>query len=148
MIPYRGKVTLDRTIKYIQDNMNYDWIDALKTYDFSKLRFKLNEEDLSEIIIKAANEDLNLSYLDALLDMCNSLGIDLVNDKNKKILNQLSDLYMKNKYIFPEGKDFSNLISSFNDKSLAVEFLRHIYSDKNIQNVEVTNKLINYLIKA
>ena len=37
------------------------------------------------------------------------------------------------KYIFPEGKDFSNLISSFNDKSLAVEFLRHIYSEKNIQ---------------
>ena len=99
MIPYRGKVTLDRTIKYIQDNMNYDWIDALKTYDFSKLRFKLNEEDLSEIIIKAANEDLNLSYLDALLDMCNSLGIDLVSDKNKKILNQLADLYMKNKYL-------------------------------------------------
>lgn len=148
MIPYKGKVTLARTIKYIEDNMKYFWLDSLKTYDFSRLRFKLNEQDLSEIIIKAANEDFNLSYLDTLLDMCNSLGIDLVNDKNKKIMNQLVDLYFKNKYIFPEGKDFSNLMSSFNDKSLAVEFLRHIYSEKNIQDVEVTNKLINYLIKA
>lgn len=148
MIPYKGKVTLARTIKYIEDNMNYGWLDSLKLYDFSSLRFKLNEEDLSEIIMKLAKEDLNLSTLDTLLDMCNLLGIDLVNDKNKKLLNELTDLYMKNKYIFPTGKDFSNLMSSFNDKTLAAEFLRHIYSDKNIQNVEVTNKLINYLIKA
>jgi len=148
MIPYRGKVTLSRTIKYIEDNMKYDWLDSLKSYDFSNLRFKLTEEDLSEIIIKLAKEDLNLLTLDVLLDMCNSLGIDLVNDENNKLLNQLVDLYLQNKSIFPEGKYFSNLMSSFNDKSLAVEFLRYIYSNKNIQSVEVTNKLIDYLIKA
>ena len=37
---------------------------------------------------------------------------------------------------------------SFNDKKLAVEYLRYIYSNKKIDDVGVINQLINYLIKA
>ncbi len=148
MIPYRGKVSIDRTIKHIEDNMSYMWIENLKSYDFTELRFKLSEDDISEIIFKLVNKNLMPEKLNLILEMCKSLSLDLVNDSNKQILDELLELYLKNEDIFPKGETFDKLLSSFNDKKLSVEYLRYIYTNKNIDNIEVIIELINYLIKA
>ena len=44
MIPYRGRVTLEKTINYIVISTDYSYKEQLKTYDFSELRLKLDDE--------------------------------------------------------------------------------------------------------
>ena len=53
MIPYKGKVTIERTLKYIKETMGYN----LNDYNFTDLRFRLSEEDLSYYIFKIIKQD-------------------------------------------------------------------------------------------
>ena len=87
MIPYRGKVTLDKTLKYIEDNMSYSGIGALKTYDFTDLTFKLTEEELSKIIFKFVKKEISPENFSFVLDLCESLSLDIVNQKNERIFS-------------------------------------------------------------
>ena len=148
MIPYKGKVTLDRTIKYVEDNMEYAWIGSLKAYDFTDLTFKLTEEELSEIMLKFVKKGVNPSSFSFVLDLCESLSLDIVNQKNERVFDDIIDLYIKNEDLFPDKKNLNKLLCTFNDKKIAVEFLRYIYSNNCTDKVEVINELINYLIIA
>ena len=148
MIPYRGKVTLDKTIKYIEDNMGYAWIGSLKAYDFTDLTFKLNDEELSKIIFKFVKKGINPSSFSFILDLCESLSLDIVNQKNERVFDDIIDLYIKNEDLFPDKKNHNKLLCTFNDKKIAVEFLRYIYSNNCTDKVEIINELINYLIIA
>ena len=50
MIPYVGKIALDKTIKYIENNTEYYNRSELKKYDFMALKFRLNEEEISKVL--------------------------------------------------------------------------------------------------
>lgn len=148
MIPYKGRVTLDRTIKYIETNMEYAWVGALKAYDFTDLTFKLTEEELSKIIFKFVKKGVNPSNFLFVLDLCESLSLDIVNQKNERIFDDIIDLYLKNEELFPNKENLNKLLCTFNDKKIAVEFLKYIYSNECTGHIGAINELINYLIKA
>lgn len=148
MIPYRGKVTLEKTIKYIEDNGLYSGLNILKSYDLNSFRFRFDDETLSEIIFKFVKNDISASGLNFILKIAESLNLSVSNKENKCIFEEFVDLYIGNVEIFPEYENFDKLINSFNDKKISLEYLRYIYSNKLIENVETINKFIDYIIKA
>lgn len=148
MIPYKGKVTLERTLKYIE-TMGQN----LNDYNFTDLRFRLSEEDLSHYIFKSINVvDHAGVALDILPHFCELLGVSIVNKENKKLLDEYMDLYLKNEDLFPKNIDLDKLVSSFNDKKIPLEFLRYMFSNKAFnltkENTSTLNHFIDYLIKA
>lgn len=157
MIPYKGKVTIERTLKYIKETMGYN----LNDYNFTDLRFRLSEEDLSYYIFKIIKQDQQFvmnegakveECLDILLHICQVLGVSIVNKENKKMLDEYLDLYLKNNDLFPKNEDLDKLVSSFNDKKIPLEFLRYMFSNKafnfTTESTPTLNHFIDYLIKA
>ena len=148
MIPYKGKVTLERTLKHIE-TMGQN----LNDYNFTDLRFRLSEEDLSHYIFKSINVvDHAGVALDILPHFCELLGVSIVNKENKKLLDEYMDLYLKNEDLFPKNGDLDKLVSSFNDKKIPLEFLRYMFSNKAFnltkEDTPTLNHFIDYLIKA
>lgn len=148
MIPYRGKPTIQRTIKYIEDNMSYNWIDSLKSFDTTNLKFRLDEESLSEVILKLVENHIHPGELSFVLKICESLNLSVANKENKQVFDEILDLYVKNISRFPNNENFDKLMSSFNDKKIALEYLKYIYSNKQIDEVYIINCFIDYVIKA
>ena len=148
MIPYRGKPTIQRTIKYIEDNMSYNWIDSLKSFDTTNLKFRLDEESLSEVILKLVENHIHPEELSFVLKICESLNLSVANKENKQVFDEILDLYVKNISRFPNNENFDKLMSSFNDKKIALEYLKYIYSNKQIDEVYIINCFIDYVIKA
>lgn len=146
MIPYKGKVTLERTLKHIE-TMGYNL-----NYNFTDLRFRLSEEDISYYIFKLIKQDKLSDGLDILPHLCEVLGVSVVNKENKKLLDDYVDLYLKNVELFPEDEDLDKLVSSFNDKKIPLEFLRYMFSNKafnfTTESTPTLNHFIDYLIKA
>lgn len=152
MIPYRGKVTLERTLKYIEENKSYIYINSLINYDYSELKFRLNEEEISEIILRIVDNDLSPEFLTEIAHLCEYFNISLVYKENYHIFNEFVDLLIKNEEIFPQEESLDKLLNSFNDKKIALEFLKYVFSNKTIgetlENSNTLDHFINYLIKA
>lgn len=146
MIPYKGKVTLEKTLKYIE-TMGYNL-----NYNFTDLRFRLSEEDISYYIFKLIKQDKLSDGLDILPHLCEVLGVSVVNKENKKLLDEYVDLYLKNVELFPEDEDLDKLVSSFNDKKIPLEFLRYMFSNKafnfTTESTPTLNHFIDYLMKS
>jgi len=148
MIPYKGKITLEKTIKYIVDETSYHSKSILQEFDFSQFSLRLDEELLSEILIKFSSANINANNLSYILHFCEALSLNIVNKENKKLLLELTDLYIKNEDNFPPLESFDKLFNCFNDKKIGIEYLRYILS-KDLQNKSKLNIFIDqYLIKA
>jgi len=143
MIPYKGKVTLEKTIK----NIEQEYSKKLNINEFNNLLFRLTEEEISEILYKLLTNDIGLSYITDIEKHCEILNISLVSNENKNILFELIDLYSKD-YTFPNLDYLEKLFNSFNDKKLGVEYLRYLIVTKNISDNSILNLFIDYLIKA
>ena len=149
MIPYVGKITLDKTIKYIENNMEYYNRAELKNYDFMSLKFRLSEEEISKVLFDFVTYNIELNKLDFVLYLCETLNLSLADNKNKSVFYSMIDLFKKNQSAFPTQEVFDKIISCFNDKSLAVEFLRYIYTNHKLDTSLGILSIVNeYLIKA
>lgn len=149
MIPYVGKITLDKTIKYIENNTEYYNRAELKNYDFMSLKFRLSEEEISKVLFDFVTYNIELNKLDFVLYLCETLNLSLADNKNKSVFYSMIDLFKKNQSAFPTQEVFDKIISCFNDKSLAVEFLRYIYTNHKLDTSLGILSIVNeYLIKA
>lgn len=149
MIPYIGKITLDKTIKYIENNTEYYNKSELKNYDFMSLKFRLNEEEISKVLFDFVDYNIELNKLNFVLDLCEALNLSLVDNKNKSVFYSMLDLFKRNECAFPEQEIIDKIISCFDDKILSVELLRYIYANNKLDTSMGIKSIVNeYLIKA
>lgn len=146
MIPYKGRVTLEKTIKYLREEVHYliDPNDA----NVSDLKFRLDEEEISKILFQFYKKDISLSNLSYINHFCDILNLSINSNHNKAELMELMNLYIKNNDKFLSYENLDKLFSCFGDKKMGVEYLRYIYTNKKINFVIVINCFVNYLIQA
>jgi len=146
MIPYKGRVTLDKTIKYLRDEKSY--LIDINDFNISDLKFRLDEEEISKILFMFYKNDMELSNLKNINHFCEIFNVSIKSSHNKTELMELINLYLKNKNLFPSEEYIDRLFSCFSDKKIGLEYLRYIYTNKRIEKLEIVNSFINYLIQA
>lgn len=147
MIPYRGKATIEKTIRYLENDYNYT-VDP-KDSNISSLKFRLTEEEISEILFNFAYNHMNISDLSMIVSFCELLNIIIGSNENKASLNNLFDIYIKDyKNESMDIEQLNKLFACFSDKKIPVEFLSYLYQNKKLENKEILKSFIDYLIKA
>ena len=93
---FKGKTTIEKTLKYIDDNTSYQYKEELKNYDFLNFKFRLNEEELSRLILDVASYNIEIHNLNFILHICELLNLSMVENKNKSVFYAILDVYKKN----------------------------------------------------
>lgn len=153
MIPYKGIVSVEKTIKYVLENTDYNYKHDLNSFDFSLLKLRLNETELSEIILQYIKYNIEPQYFSTIYQLCESLQVSSINKDNYSLLNEYIDVLLKNYKTFPERVYLSKLLNSFNDKKIPLDFLRYTYANIAFKKLHsddenILKYFIDYVINA
>jgi len=149
---FDNKITVAKTIKEIKAT-DYEYNNFFDSFDFEPYIYKFrNEEILSRVLRRLASYGMDFSlHLNYIANMFTSVCIDVNKAEEKRLFNNLFDLYIENPELFLMNKNFDKVLNAFDDKKIVLEFFRYLSKSENVlenSNSENLSKLIDYVSEA
>lgn len=134
---------------------DYEYKHLLNSYDFSPYIYLFKDEELlSDILRQFARKNVDFSiHMDFIANMFSTICTGELS-KEKQLFRSFFNLYMEkteNQELFLANNSFQKIIRAFDDKKIALEYLRYLTSNENIlenSSIENLSLLIEYAAEA
>lgn len=135
---------------------DYEYKNLLSSFDFSPyIHLFKDEELLSDVLRQFARKNVDFSiHMDFVANMFSTICVGESLTKEKQLFKSFFNLYMEkpeNQELFLINDSFQKIIRAFDDKKIALEYLRFLTNDENIlenSSLENLSLLIDYAAEA